>query len=152
LFGYPGPAAAAKSTRLWLDADLRSYVDIPDAAILHWQTLDADRGTILWVDPQAPLTYSTTGSQEVQADFLGGAIAEGNLACAAHTLVPAALKEGPEMLTWGRVILCPAPMTASQRECHTHACQSVEWLCRTQDLPCPTDPPICRPFEPERNP
>ncbi len=47
LFGYPGPAAAAKSTRLWLDADLMSYVDIPDAAILHWQTLDGDRGTIL---------------------------------------------------------------------------------------------------------
>src|SRR5690349_17342997 len=77
LFGFPGPAADAKSTRLWLDADLTSYVDVPDDAIVHSQTLENDQGTILWVEPSATLTHSTTRSQEVQAEFLGGSIAGG---------------------------------------------------------------------------
>lgn len=80
LFGYPGPATDSKSTRLWLDADLSSYVDVPDDAILHSQTLDGERGTILWVDPEATLTHSSPRAQEVQAEFLGGAIVESNLA------------------------------------------------------------------------
>jgi hypothetical protein len=80
LFGYPGPAADPKSTRLWLDAGLTSYVDVPDEAILHHHTLDNDAGTILWVDPEATLTRSAPHEQEVQAEFLGGAIAQRNLA------------------------------------------------------------------------
>jgi hypothetical protein len=82
LFGFPGPAAAAGSTRLWLDADLSSYVDVPDDAILHSRTLENDQGTTLWVDPSATLTYSRTQSHEVQADFLKGSIVQGNLGAA----------------------------------------------------------------------
>lgn len=80
LFGFPGPAAAAKSTRLWLDLGLTSYVDVPDDAILHSRTLDDEEGTILWVDPAATLSYSTPPQQQVQADFLAGSIAQRNLA------------------------------------------------------------------------
>jgi hypothetical protein len=83
LFGYPGPAAEKGSTRLWLDLDLTTYVDVPDDAILHSQTLPDDQGTYLWVDPAATLTYSSAQSHEVQADFLGGSIAARNLAAAA---------------------------------------------------------------------
>ena len=43
LFGYPGPAAEKGSTRLWTDTDLTTYVDVPDEAILHSQTLPDDR-------------------------------------------------------------------------------------------------------------
>jgi hypothetical protein len=82
LFGFPGPAADSSSTRLWLDEGLSSYVDVPDDAILHHRTLDNDEGTILWVDPTATLTHSAPQAQEVQADFLGGAIAQRNLAAA----------------------------------------------------------------------
>jgi hypothetical protein len=88
LFGYPGAAADSKSTRLWLDPELSSYVDIPDDAILHHRTLDDEEGTILWVDPAATLTHSAPREQEVQAEFLGGAIAQGNLAGAAPSGVP----------------------------------------------------------------
>lgn len=83
LFGYPGPAAEKGAIRLWLDSDLTSYVDVPDEAILHSQTLPDDQGTWLWVDPAATLTVSSTQSHEVQAEFLGGSIAERNLAAAA---------------------------------------------------------------------
>lgn len=83
LFGYPGPAADAKATRLWLDLELTGYVDVPDEAILHSQTLDDDQGTYLWVDPEATLTHSSAQSHEVQAEFLGGSIAERNLGTAA---------------------------------------------------------------------
>jgi hypothetical protein len=83
LFGYPGPAAEKGSIRLWLDIDLTTYVDVPDEAILHSQTLPDDQGTYLWVDPTATLTYSSTQSHEVQAEFLGGSIAARNLAAAA---------------------------------------------------------------------
>ncbi len=80
LFGYPGPAAEKGATRLWLDHDLTTYVDIPGDAILHSQTLPDDQGTYIWVDPEAKLTYSSTQSHDVQADFLGGSIAARNLA------------------------------------------------------------------------
>ena len=51
--------------------------------IRHSQTLANDAGTILWVDPKASVTHSTTQSQEVQADFLTGGIAQQHLATAA---------------------------------------------------------------------
>src|SRR5215203_4519817 len=96
LFGFPGPAAEAKATRLWLDSELTSYVEVPDEAILHSQTLESDQGTILWVQPDARLTHSTTASQEVQADFLGGSIAPGNIKAAARVnLGPMMFLEAP---------------------------------------------------------
>jgi hypothetical protein len=140
LFGYPGPAADPKSTRLWLDTDLSSYVDVPDAAILHLQTLDGDRGTILWVDPEARLGYSNIKSEEIQAEFLRGAIARANLGRGVQTAVPVALSERGEV-TWTDNPLCPLPQSLSQRECHTRDCRSVEWICppvETRDLVCPS--------------
>ncbi len=144
LFGFPGPAADSKSTRLWLDEELSSYVDVPDDAILHSQTLAEDRGTLLWVDPGARLGYSKVESLEVQARFLGGQIAEANLGCAAQTAVPAAMFERGEV-TRGDNPPCLAPMSASPRECETFQCKS-EFPCQTRDSACPSDPPRCLPF------
>lgn len=74
LFGFPGPSAERGSTRLWLDLELTSYLDVPDDAILHHRTLDDDRGTVLWVDPEATLKHSAPREREVQAEFLEGEI------------------------------------------------------------------------------
>src|SRR5690242_12317049 len=74
LYGYPGPSTDAGATRLYLDQDLSSYVEVPKDAIRHSQTLENDAGTILWVDPKASIRHSTTQSHEVQADFLSGGI------------------------------------------------------------------------------
>jgi hypothetical protein len=72
LFGLPGRSTSDELTRLWLDADLASHVDIPNEAIVHSQTLPDDGGTVVWVAADAKLSYST--SSDVQADFLGGSI------------------------------------------------------------------------------
>jgi hypothetical protein len=151
LFGLPGPATDADSTRLWLDDGLTTYVDVPSDAILHSQTLENDRGTVLWVDSTATLTYSSTRSQEVQADFLGGKIAERNLAASAPppgSIAMAALsRRGPLSIVDPP---CLAPITLDQQECPSFLidCTTPVLPCPvlTVDLTCPisTDPSVCR--------
>jgi hypothetical protein len=160
LFGFPGPAADAGSTRLWLDLDLTSYVDVPDKAILHSQTLENDQGTMLWVEPEATLTYSTAQSQEVQADFLEGSIAAGNLSRAALRPGPGlAGGERARITIWSYVwhecvpqselppcrVSVNIPCLSRQLPCRTadFSCESRGIVCQTPAFPCQTDPPLC---------
>jgi hypothetical protein len=155
LFGFPGPAADSKSTRLWLDEELSSYVDVPDDAILHSKTLDDDAGTILWVDPNATLTHSAPQAQEVQAEFLGGAIAQHNL--------PGAPAGGLGTLertiatvcrhTIARTVCVPPTDLLGCRVSHNIPCvtrdlpcQSRTFVCPSVSAPCPTDPALCDPI------
>ena len=83
MFGFPGSSPREGSTRLWLDADLTSYADIPDEAILYSRTLPDDEGTVLWVRASAPISYESVSSHEAQAEFLTGAITATHLGAAA---------------------------------------------------------------------
>lgn len=132
LFGYPGPAADPKSTRLWLDLDLTTFVDVPDDAILYSRTLDDDEGTILWVEPTATLTHSSPQPQEVQAEFLAGSIAEGNLAAA-----PAA---APEHLPASEFFWCHITRTCKPTEGPCPTCSP--WGCREEMEAAPLGGPI----------
>ncbi len=160
LFGLPGPAAEAGSTRLWLDHDLTSYVDVPDEAIVHSQTLDNDQGTHLWVEPDAKLTFSTTQSQEVQADFLGGSIAERNLSTSARRpRLDIPWDEGLKFTIWSynwrecvpETVDPPCrvsvnlPCPSRQLPCQTPdwPCTSRGIICETPAFPCHTEPPRC---------
>jgi len=149
LFGFPGPAADDKSTRLWLDADLTSHVEIPNDAIIHSQTLDNDQGTILWVEPSATVTHSTTQSQDVQAEFLGGPIAEGNLGGVPRNLdLGSKLGTGPT-----RTFPCPPRILPTDLGCMPSdfpcrvsvdvPCLSRELPCHSLNLPCPTEEVRC---------
>jgi hypothetical protein len=82
LFGYPGRSAEPDATRLWLDLDLSSYVDVPNNSILYSETLAENQGTIVWVRADAQLRYSSVSSHTAQAEFLAGAIATGHLGAA----------------------------------------------------------------------
>lgn len=158
IFGYPGPAASPKSTRLWLDHELTGYVDVPDDAILYHHTLADDAGTLLWVDPTATLTHSAPQEQEVQAEFLGGAIAQRNLAAAAFGPggnVPVEQSWDPNCAPWAsrlwdclitRNLACrhSFPWCRVEREeqiggrvteTYANVCQSVN-LCVTDSPPC----------------
>jgi hypothetical protein len=139
LFGFPGPAADSNSTRLWLDADLTSYVDVPNDAILHSQTLENDRGTILWVDPAATLGYSQTQTQEVQAEFLGGPIARENLAAAAPAFGRFPAADFGRLDPWNSVggPFCLKPGTW-EGWCPSDVwpCPTQEWRCQTPVFPC----------------
>lgn len=148
LFGFPGPAPDANTTRLWLDLDLTSYVDVPNDAIVHHQTLDNDQGTLLWVEPSAKLSHSTTQSQEVQAKFLGGPIAETNLAASASTSRSAGALNlgggfqtgfvcpGPNSFAWSP---CPPTDLVPCRVTFNIPCITRDWnVCVPQTPGCPT--------------
>ncbi len=160
LFGYPGPAADRKSTRLWLDIDLTSYVDVPDEAILYSRTLADDEGTILWVDPAAMLSHSSPQPQEVQAEFLAGSIAEGNLAGA-----PAADREvrPASEYFWCHITRTCKPTEAPLATCSPWGCKEemmappggpIEpvapttngWVCMSWNFVCPTQYGRCERF------
>jgi hypothetical protein len=150
LFGYPGPAADKDATRLFLDTDLSSYVDVPNEAILHSQTLPDDQGTYLWVDPKAKLTFSSTQSHEVQADFLGGPIATANLANAApvtgtaqFTTVATACR--PSLGFTCTAIDCPTHLLGCHIVSAPTRCPTVAPLCPILSAPthCPTVAPLC---------
>jgi len=161
IFGLPGPASDSKSTRLWLDTDLTSYVEVPNDAIVHSQTLENDQGTILWVEPSATLTHSTTQSQQVQAEFLGGSIAQGSLGGAApHRELkwPGGFTGDtrtfpcppqPQSFDWGPCYVTEFPpcRVSFTFPCLTKGppCESRAFICQSLNAPCPTDPPFCEP-------
>ncbi|HVD39715.1 MAG TPA: hypothetical protein VNC16_01770 [Solirubrobacterales bacterium] len=156
LFGYPGPAADSKSTRLWLDEELSSYVDVPNDAILHSKTLDDDAGTILWVDPTATLTHGSPGAQEVQAEFLGGTIAQRNLAGAAPAAGLGTLEATiatvcrPSLARTACILPTDLGCKVSYNiPCVTRQlpCQSRGFVCISVNVRCPTDPMLCDPIQ-----
>ena len=80
LWGLPGASPSTDHTRLWLDAELTSFVDVPNDAIAYSKTLDDDAGTILWVDADAPVTFGSVSQQASLSKFLTGQIASAHLA------------------------------------------------------------------------
>jgi hypothetical protein len=151
LFGYPGRSPEAKSTRLWLDLDLSSYVDVPDDAIRYSRTLDDDAGTILWVVADAALQYGSVTSHQTQADFLSGGITTAYLGGAG----PAAPGPLPPTLPPGCPVPTQFPPCASDFvPCgftHFPPCPTHSFTCPTQGptifICCepPTLPPRCPP-------
>lgn len=138
LFGLPGQSPNSDDTRLWLDSELTSYVDVPSDAIAHSETLDDDAGTILWVDADAPVTFGSV-AQTRPSDFLAGSLAAQHLPTAASSgaatsaPIPAIFSILPcgashpvcptvPAICQHTVIGCPPPHTAA-------ACPSVQFVC-----------------------
>jgi len=161
LLGLPGASPSAGATRLWLDADLTSYVDVPDDAILYAKELPDDAGTILWVSVDANLAYGSVSSHAAQAGFLGGAIASAHLGGA----VPSQAGAGPmpPMLTGPSFCggcptqlggPCPSlPVCPTQAPSQCIPCFTTDLQCHTVAVCpslfghlCPTQPPICTPL------
>lgn len=159
LLGLPGASPTTGSTRLWLDADLTSYVDVPDDAILYAKELPDDAGTILWVSVDANLAYGSVSSHAAQAGFLGGAIASAHLGGAVPGQGPAAPMATPP--TFPSVCGgCPTqlggpcqslPVCPTQAPSQCTPCFTVNAGCLTVGCPsvlghlCQTQPPICPP-------
>jgi hypothetical protein len=154
LYGYPGPSTDANATRLYLDHELSSYVEVPNDAIRHSQTLENDAGTIVWVDPKASIRHSTTQSQEVQADFLSGGIAQQHLATAAAAgpAAGAVLQPTPTVqvsifgpVCWGTFTQIPhCWRTEACPPSHFLPCASIGALHCTLLPPCPSVAPLCQ--------
>src|SRR5258708_17742534 len=79
LKGYLGESSEEGHTRLYLDAQLSNYVEVPDDAILHEQDVPKDQSplgeTYVWIDQDAQVIHGAAGPQRQKSKFLEGPIA-----------------------------------------------------------------------------
>ena len=111
LTGYLGASSEAGHTRLYFDAQLNTYVDIPDDAILHEEEISSTPPgqTYVWIKQDAQVIHGEATPQRTKSSFFEGPIA------AAAALAPRTLHHG-------------CPITVDQ----------VCFVARTANLTCPT--------------
>lgn len=118
--GFLGESTEAGCVRLYLDAALQRYLEIPNDAILYHQKLDKSiaplGGSRIWVKAEA-IVVSARTQQRMSAEFLGGNImrnfsqgaARVNLGAGALTNIDPSWIDGcPTMLFSGE---CPPTWT-----------------------------------------
>ena len=74
LGGFLGKSTYPGQWRLYLTAALDRYVEIPEDKILHAMRLSDDRGTLLWIPKDVTLQLNHAQPEQIQAEFLDGAI------------------------------------------------------------------------------
>ena len=91
LYGYSGASSEEGHERLYLDADLRNYVEVPAGAVLHRLAAAKEQdplgGVTLWVRRDAALKYKQAPGAEALAHYFAGAI-QGAAAAAAPAAIP----------------------------------------------------------------
>jgi hypothetical protein len=155
LQGFLGKSPTEGVWRLYLTPALDEYVEIPESDIVHAQDLPDGGGTIVWVPKSLSLPHTRTQSQQVQADFLSGAIAARALPSAASpagqvtptimhpttTVIPSIGIVCPTPTATPSVhVICPTPPVSVHILCPTpsavHACGHVTLpLCPTETIP-----------------
>jgi hypothetical protein len=175
LQGFVGASAEAGHTRLYSDAQLTSWVDIPNEAVLHTEEISKDQsplgGSYVWIDRSAQVVPGRAERARVEARYLEGAVVQENLAATqpgfAGAGVPSPIT-APPICAAPSVVLpaCPTnsvicqPSPSVVRPCPTMIdgcghpslpiiCQaSVVIPCPTQQVTCPTRPAVCHPSLP----
>jgi hypothetical protein len=76
LSGFTGASSEPAHTRLYFDAELSDYVEIPDAAILHTEAMAPAQsplgGSYVWVQRDAELVHGPVSGNRRKASFLEG--------------------------------------------------------------------------------
>jgi hypothetical protein len=151
LSGFPGTSTNRGATRLWLDSDLRNYVDIPNEAIHHSSNLPDDGGTMVWISPDAQLTYGGTSDAATVSQFLTGSIASQHLSTASPAGVAGVGGARPEGISLGAPCLSfPINCPPSLGFCPSLGCPS-RGLCPSVHTPCasligcPSHQIVCHP-------
>jgi hypothetical protein len=121
LNGFLGNSSEPGHTRLYIDASLSQYVDVPTDAILHSEPLGSAvsplGGSYVWLKKDAEVLHGKAGTDRLRARFLEGPISAAFTGAAAGAgLAPIA----------PATVLCP-----SEKICPTE-------ICHTQLAPCPT--------------
>jgi hypothetical protein len=138
LHGYVGKSTRAKHWRLYLDASLASYVELPEDDILHHSQVANDGGTLVWVPKSLELKVTRVSSTTMQAEFLSGAIAAGRM----RPTRPANLASPAAAL---RSVGCPSILnncTSQILPCPSDGCPTFDYC-----PPPPTETGWCRPSE-----
>jgi len=59
--GFIGKASKARYLRVYLDVELKRFVEVPEQAVLHFEDLRAQNGpaasVVLWVDEEAQIQH-----------------------------------------------------------------------------------------------
>ncbi len=88
LRGFMGASSEDKHTRLYFDAQLSSYVEIPDDGILYTQDLSTETsplgGSYVWINKDAVLVYGKASAERTRAKFLEGPIVNDYMRAAAQ--------------------------------------------------------------------
>ncbi len=127
LEGYLGASSEDGHERLYLSADLSSYVEIPKDAILHQMDVpaahDPHGAVVVWVKKDAALQYKMAPGPTALAHYFAGAVAAG--AAAGGAAAPGAL---------------PLPVSIGV------ACTALPAACPPPTPACPTHHPTCLPI------
>jgi hypothetical protein len=136
LTGYLGDSSEEGYTRLYFDPELRSYVEVPNDAILHTQPISKESSSLgghhVWIKRDAEVIHGKVGPERTKAKFFEGPIA----AAAAGAAAPLAITVLPNCgITHATVCVCP-PITP------VHGCPSPLPHCP------PSPPPLLCPVTP----
>jgi hypothetical protein len=158
LTGFVGTSSEKGHTRVYFDANLSSYVEIPNDAILHTQEVGAESslgGTYVWVKRDAELIYGSAATARPKGKFLEGPIVQRHLQGALGA--PGAAAAFPRSLAcptgpWGcpgtvqlnclptRIgcytapIVCHHPGTLVCPPTLAFACHSLQYVCQLNTL------------------
>jgi hypothetical protein len=139
LSGFLGPSSEPNHTRIYQDATLENYVDVPDDAILHTEALPKEQsplgGSYIWIKKDAEVLHGKVGADRTKAKFLEGPIQQ-----AFGIALPAA---GAEAAGGAAAAPITLPFCPSEAMPHcTPNCVSLP-LCPSEALPNCTHLPGC---------
>ncbi len=152
IVGLRGRSATAGLLRLYLTAALNEYVEIAEDEVLYSVELPDDGGTQVWVNASSKVQHVRIESEQVQAEFLGGPIAEASYG-PAGTAGPGGAAQAaprPTITPNCRTLLGPGCPTWKPGLCPTVYCDPTypgcqTWWCEPASVApqCPTAPPNC---------
>jgi hypothetical protein len=128
LYGYPGASSEEGHERLYLSPDLSSYVEIPNAAVVHRaesaKEQDPLGGVTLWIKKDAALKYKTApaaqAAQQALAAYFAGAIQAGmaGMGMAPGAGMAAAGAAAPVLPQTLPPAACPISLVTCVATCH----------------------------------
>jgi len=125
LRGFIGKSLNEGSWRLYLDAELSEYVEIPESEILYAREFPDGGGTAVWVPGTLTLDRVRVAATRIQAEFLSGSIAAVGLRAAVRAQGP-----GTEFRVFptlggcfrSELLVCGGPSVGMCRTTQTEAC------------------------------
>jgi hypothetical protein len=134
--GFVGTSSEDKHTRIYTDATLEKYIDVPNKDIVHSEPLPKDQsplgGSYLWVKKSAEVVSAAAGGERRKAKFLEGPIAAQAAAAGGFAAVPHG--GGTQLLVCHPSLIvqtCPSascPSVACPFTIHSHVCPPVTVL------------------------
>jgi hypothetical protein len=170
LTGYLGKSSEEGHTRLYFDPELKSYIEIPNEAILHSQQIPEEQsalgGSNVWIARDAEVVHGRVGPSRTKAKFFQGPIGAAAAAAggggvagpgggAGNSVLPACVVTDASVCVCPGTILagdCPTviqclPPTLQWTQCATplHGCPPPTQItqCPTPLHGCPTPPALC---------